>query len=135
MTAKIRKNEAQSASEVTSRSPARFSSGGGQTSLSSAPFEVSTALTLEECERRLREAVDTRRFTLWSESHYTQTEVVGSVSSRSFKIRRRRHQLNSFAPILVGNMESTPGGTVVKAKFRMLLPTLEAIAQPSVRRS
>jgi len=122
---RLRDQARKSAPEATSRWPTSSTYGGHtQTGPSPTRIEFSTPLPLDECERRLRDAVDTRRFTFWSESHYTQTEVVGSVTGNSFKIRKRGRQANSFAPVLAGRMESAPSGTVVKARFRMPLFTL-----------
>lgn len=89
-------------------------------------IEFSAPLSLEECERRLREAVDTRLFDFLPESDSARKGVVGTISRNSFKLQRRgdRYDRNSFAPVLVGSMQSAGGETSVTAKFRMLLFTL-----------
>jgi hypothetical protein len=81
-------------------------------------MEFFTSLSSEECRERLKNAVDTRAFTLWPEGHYKGREVVGTVRASSFRLRKRRHDRNSFAPVLVGTMRSEGSGTAITAKCR-----------------
>ena len=87
-------------------------------------MEFYTTLSPEMCRERLLEVVDTRRFTLWPESHYKDSEVVGAVRKRSFCLRKRLQGRNSFAPALVATMRSEGSGTAIKAIFRLPLFTI-----------
>lgn len=87
-------------------------------------MEFFTSLSPEECRERLENVVDTRTFTFWPEGHYKGTEVVGTVRTSSFRLRKRLHGRNSFAPVFVGTMRSEGSGTAITARCR---PPLFAI--------
>lgn len=87
-------------------------------------MEFYTPLSSKDCRDRLLQVVDTRRFTLWPESHYKGSEVVGTVRKSSFYLRKRLHGRNSFTPVLVAKMRPEGSGTVIKTTFRLPLFTI-----------
>jgi hypothetical protein len=88
------------------------------------PMKFYTSLSAEECREKLRNVADMRMFTFWPEGHYKGREVVGTVRTSSFHLRRRRRGRNSFAPVLIGTIRREGSGAAITARCR---PPLFAI--------
>jgi hypothetical protein len=74
--------------------------------------ELVSPLPPEECAARLREATDNEGLLSWFRSR----PVIGRVSGRSVRLRKRIGYGNSFQAILVGRLEERDGGTVFRGK-------------------
>ena len=80
-----------------------------------AVIELLSPLPPEECETRLREA--TGRDGLLS--GFSSWSVVGRVSGRSVRLRKRIGYRNSFQTVLTGSLEGRDGSTVFRGKAGM----------------
>jgi hypothetical protein len=63
---------------------------------------------IEECYRRLKEAVDTSLF-----PYFSSKQVAGRVSKRSISIRKRIYYRNSFQAVLRASLKPSPSGTEI----------------------
>ena len=80
--------------------------------------ELLSPLPLHECVVRLREV--TGGDDLWSWfGNFGSREVVGHVSERSIRLRKRIGYKNSFQTILIGRLERHEAGTIFRGKARM----------------
>jgi hypothetical protein len=79
-----------------------------------------TDLSLEECQRRLQEATDVAKRTIFSFSGYKGSHpVLSNLDGSKFKIWKRRYYRNSFAPFLLGSLSQDGLGTRVVGRFDM----------------
>jgi hypothetical protein len=79
-----------------------------------------TDLGLEDCQRRLQEATDAAKRTVFSFSGYKGSRpVLSNLDGSKFKIWKRRYYRNSFAPFFFGTLSQENGGTRVEGRFDM----------------
>src|SRR5262249_59090813 len=68
-----------------------------------------------ECASRLREAIDPERLESWRRSR----SVMGRVSGRTVRLRKRLRYRNSFQTVLTGTLEQRGQGCIFRAKAGM----------------
>ena len=79
------------------------------------PYErltIETALTIEEAQRRLAEAVEPRKYGRWS-LKASSKPFEGSVTGEQFQISRVIGYRNSFLPRISGHIRQGPGGATI----------------------
>ncbi|HXC54807.1 MAG TPA: hypothetical protein VNU97_05905 [Rhizomicrobium sp.] len=79
------------------------------------PALLVTGLPPDECTRRLKANVQ------WGFMPFSQTEVVGMVGARWFRLRRNIWYRNSLQAIAAGRLEESGVGTRIPCAFRMNL--------------
>jgi hypothetical protein len=75
-------------------------------------IELETPLSPDECEARLRAVVGADLFVSW----FSTRPVVGWVSGRSVRLRKRIGYRNSFQTFLTGTLYGQAGGTVFRGQ-------------------
>ena len=75
-------------------------------------IELVSPLPPEECEARLREATDRDGLLSW----FGSRPVLGRVSGRSVRLRKRIGYRNSFQTFLTGSLEERDGSTVFRGQ-------------------
>ena len=78
-------------------------------------IELVSPLSLAECEDRLREATDRDGLLSW----FSARPVVGRVSGRSVRLRKRIWYRNSFQTSLSGSLEDRDGSTAFRGRAGM----------------
>jgi hypothetical protein len=92
------------------------------------PLVFDSALDLEECERRLREAIDIERPTIFSLSSYRGSKpFLGKIGGRQIRILQRTYGRNAFSPVFSGEFQTQAAGTKVIGKLDLELTSKIAI--------
>jgi hypothetical protein len=78
-------------------------------------IEFVSPLPPQECEARLRETTDHDGLLSW----FGSRPVVGRVSGRSVRLRKRIWYRNSFQTFLTGSLEERDGSVVFRGKAGM----------------
>ena len=82
--------------------------------------ELQTDFDAEECRRRLVEAIDPEKRTIFSLSGYKGSKpVIGWIDGYQFYLHKRRYWHNDFAPLFYGNLISRNRGTIIEGYFDM----------------
>lgn len=83
-----------------------------------APISLHTDLGIEECQRRLTEAVDFPQRTLISFSGYRGSKpVLGRIEGQRLELRKRKYYRNDFAPVFFGIISRQARGTSIEGHF------------------
>jgi hypothetical protein len=83
-------------------------------------IQLFTPLTPSECVSRLVEVVDEERSLLFSwNAFFGSREVLGKVTQRSIRLRKRIKGRNSFQMFLIATMRPEEGGTEISGRISM----------------
>lgn len=76
-------------------------------------------LPAEQCKTLLTESIDRERYFPPYDFLYARKDIIGYLKGSAFRIRKRRHNMNSFAPLLYGEFLQEGNHTRIQGEFRM----------------
>src|SRR5712692_4719754 len=81
-------------------------------------YSFLTDLPPEECQRRLVEAADPKKFSLFSLSgNVGKRSFIANLNGSSFELEKRRYYRNDFAPVFFGQFAPGGKGTRIDGHF------------------
>jgi hypothetical protein len=92
------------------------------------PLVLHSALDPDECERRLREAIDIERPTVFSLLGYRGSEpFLGKIKGRQIRILQRTYGRNAFPPVFSGEFQAQGPGTRITGTLDLELTSKIAL--------
>jgi hypothetical protein len=81
-------------------------------------FIIRTKLTPDEVQQRISGFVEPDQWFRWFSSG-EHKPYQGEIENHKFRISRAIHYRNSFLPIIIGEIQSDPGGSTIRITMRM----------------